>query len=192
MCCAIVAAKVPLSGFQGENLVERLDPRLGWYEGPTLLQVIDNLRPPTRRSDLPTRLTVSDIFKTPGLGGCVAGKIEAGAVEAGHSLVFRPGDTVGQVRAVEKHGRRVTSGWAGDSVVIALQGVDLDTVRVGHVLCDAKCPIPLVTSFYAQILTFDIPVPLTKGSHVVPQHRVNCSVFVAYWNHEVGSPYTVA
>ena len=46
---------VPISGFQGDNMIERSD-NLPWYKGPTLLEALDQVEPPKRPSDKPLRL----------------------------------------------------------------------------------------------------------------------------------------
>ena len=38
------------------------------YDGPTLIELIDLLRPPPRPVDLPLRLSISDVFKTQAMG----------------------------------------------------------------------------------------------------------------------------
>ena len=48
-------AFVPISGFQGDNMIERSD-NLSWYKGPTLLDALDQVEPPKRPSDKPLRL----------------------------------------------------------------------------------------------------------------------------------------
>ena len=48
-------AFVPISGFQGDNMIERSD-NLSWYKGPTLLEALDQVEPPKRPSDKPLRL----------------------------------------------------------------------------------------------------------------------------------------
>ena len=95
---------VPCSAFKGENLVKVSEPSLAsWYTGPTLLGAIDLLKSPVRLKDLPLRLSLSDIFKTTALGTCVAGRVEGGTIAVGARLICRPGDLLGQVRAL---GRR--------------------------------------------------------------------------------------
>lgn len=44
---------------------------------------------------------------------------------------------------------------------------EMENVRVGSVLSNIESPIPMVTSFLAQILTFDIAIPLTIGYQAV-------------------------
>ena len=46
---------MPISGFQGDNMIERSD-NLSWYKGPTLLEALDQVEPPKRPSDKPLRL----------------------------------------------------------------------------------------------------------------------------------------
>ena len=53
-------AFVPISGFQGDNMIERSD-NLGWYKGPTLLEALDQVEPPKRPSDKPLRLPLQVI-----------------------------------------------------------------------------------------------------------------------------------
>ena len=46
---------VPISGFQGDNMIEKSD-NMSWYKGPTLLEALDLIEPPKRPSDKPLRL----------------------------------------------------------------------------------------------------------------------------------------
>ncbi|GJW46205.1 elongation factor 1-alpha [Tanacetum coccineum] len=49
-------AFVPISGFEGDNMIER-STNLDWYKGPTLLEALDNINEPKRPSDKPLRTT---------------------------------------------------------------------------------------------------------------------------------------
>eukprot|EP00438_Fugacium_kawagutii_P022133 Skav230292 [mRNA] locus=scaffold2934:106323:110552:- [translate_table: standard] len=56
---------VPLSGFSGENMLERKEPKLSWWTGPTLVEALDQLPPPPRPSSTaPLRLCVSDVYRS--------------------------------------------------------------------------------------------------------------------------------
>jgi len=54
---------VPISGFQGDNMIEKSD-NMGWYKGPTLLEALDLLEPPKRPSDKPLRLPLQVRLRT--------------------------------------------------------------------------------------------------------------------------------
>lgn len=85
---------LPLSGFVGENLssVSKDCPLSTWYflvllivlgvtpryKGPTLVEAIDKLPPPSTLVEHATRMVVSDVYKNSQMGMAVAvgGKIE--------------------------------------------------------------------------------------------------------------------
>ena len=52
-----------------------------------------------------------------------------------------------------RHGRRLKQAKAGDSVTMAINGdkEEMDNIRVGSVLSDIRNPIPMVTTFLAQV-----------------------------------------
>ncbi len=53
---------VPISGFQGDNMIER-SSNLSWYKGPTLLEALDaTSSPPSVPSDKPLRLPLQVYF----------------------------------------------------------------------------------------------------------------------------------
>ncbi|XP_022777846.1 HBS1-like protein, partial [Stylophora pistillata] len=91
---------VPCSGLTGENLTgSSQEPLLrAWYNGPSLLDRIDNFRPPKRDLDKPFRFCVSDIYKGMGAGINVTGKLEAGRLHVGDKIVVMPAGVQGQVK----------------------------------------------------------------------------------------------
>lgn len=57
---------------------------------------------------------------------------------------------------------------AGDSVLLTLSGIDILQVSNGSVLCARDAPIPVTTHFAAQIVVFDVKIPITVGFPVSP------------------------
>ena len=55
LLCRLQVNFVPISGFQGDNMIEKSD-NMSWYKGFTLLEALDNIDPPKRPSDKPLRL----------------------------------------------------------------------------------------------------------------------------------------
>ncbi|KAI8907731.1 HBS1-like protein [Powellomyces hirtus] len=169
---------VPTSGFTGENLIKRSSEKLSaWYSGPTLVSQIDAFDPPTRPIDKPFRLSISDYFKggiaAGGGGGAVSvsGRIEGGSVQVGESVLVLPINETGVVKALEVAEESVKWAVAGDNVLMSLSGVDITHINIGSILCDPSSPIPITTHFVAQIVTFDIDIPLTIGVPVVLHHQ---------------------
>ena len=73
---------VPISGFQGDNMIERSD-NMSWYKGPILLEALDLVDPPKRPSDKPLRLPLQDVYKIGGIGTVPVGRVETGVIKVG-------------------------------------------------------------------------------------------------------------
>jgi peptide chain release factor subunit 3 len=83
---------MPISGFTGANLKDRVDTKVcPWYGGPSLLEFLDGLQPSARFYDMPLRFPIADKYKD--MGTCVMGKLEAGSIRKGESLIVLPNKT---------------------------------------------------------------------------------------------------
>ena len=71
---------VPISGFQGDNMIER-STNMDWYKGPILLEALDLIEPPKRPSDKPLRLPLQDVYKIGGIGTVPVGRVETGVIK---------------------------------------------------------------------------------------------------------------
>ena len=78
--CLLQVNFVPISGFQGDNMIER-STNLPWYKGPTLLEALDAIDPPKRPSDKPLRLPLQDVYKIGGIGTVPVGRVETGVIK---------------------------------------------------------------------------------------------------------------
>jgi len=117
---------VPCSGLTGENLLERKVSELSaWYSGLTLIQAIDSLQLPERSMEKPLRISISDVFKAPGTNAIsVTGRVEAGYVSKDDQVLLMPGNEIVTVKSLEMHEQSMKSAMAGDTVTIALTGIE--------------------------------------------------------------------
>jgi len=90
---------IPISGFAGENMVEKSD-KMPWYKGPYLLEALDMMREPKRPSDKPLRLPLQDVYKIGGIGTVPVGRIETGTLKPNMSAQFGPVGKVTDVKSV--------------------------------------------------------------------------------------------
>ncbi|CAH3021010.1 unnamed protein product [Porites evermanni] len=164
---------VPCSGLTGENLTKCCNETLlrNWYNGPTLLDRIDNFKPPKRELEKPFRFWVSDVYKGMGAGINVTGKLEAGKLQNGDKVVVMPAGEQGLVKALSIHDEPVQLACAGDHVTLTLSGLDMMHVGVGSVLCPPSSPIKCTMKLKARILVFNIRVPITKGFMVLFHYK---------------------
>ena len=73
---------IPISGFEGENLTQPSD-KMPWYDGPTLMRALENLRPVTQLENLPLRVPVRDVYRIGGVGTVPVGRVETGILKKG-------------------------------------------------------------------------------------------------------------
>merc|ERR1719379_932342 len=128
---------VPISGWVGDNMIESSD-NMPWYNGPTLLGCLDNLRPPKRPVDKPLRLPLQDVYKIGGIGTVPVGRVETGIIKPGMTVVFAPTGKSTEVKSVEMHHTAVEQALPGDNVGFNVKNVSIKDIRRGNVAGDAK------------------------------------------------------
>jgi len=143
---------IPISGFAGENMVEKSD-KMGWYKGPYLLEALDMMREPKRPSDKPLRLPLQDVYKIGGIGTVPVGRIETGTLKPNMSAQFGPVGKVTDVKSVEMHHEQVPAAYPGDNVGFNVKNLSVKDLRRGFVASDAKNdPARNTSSFDAQVM----------------------------------------
>lgn len=83
---------VPVSGMSGDNIKDAVDKKVcNWYNGPTFIELLDDLEVPKRDPDGPIRIPILDKMKDRGV--VVFGKVESGTVKMGEKLTLMPSNT---------------------------------------------------------------------------------------------------
>ncbi|XP_002120940.2 HBS1-like protein isoform X1 [Ciona intestinalis] len=158
---------VPVSGLLGENLISKAtDPQLtSWYNGPSLIDVIDKFRAPQRPIEFPFRFCVNDVFRGQGSGISINGKIESGGISPGTKVIVMPAGEKGLIKGVESNDgiSNAEFALAGEHATLTLHGVDIMKVTTGSVICDIDNPIRAITRLQARVIVFNIEVPITRG-----------------------------
>lgn len=158
---------IPLSGLHGDNIVSKSTmPTGSWYEGPTLVEELDNSEPILRALDKPLRMTIGDIFR----GGVqnplsVSGRIEAGSLQAGDPLIAAPSSQKCFVKSLEIDNESVDWAVAGQNVTIHLTGIDPAHLKIGDVLCRAGSEIQSIKELKVKVLAFDFLMPMAVDIH---------------------------
>jgi bifunctional enzyme CysN/CysC len=125
---------LPLSARSGENVVTA-SVGLSWYDGPTFVEALAELRPSHQPLDQPLRMPVQDVYRFDHRR-VIAGRIESGTLRVGDTVVFLPGGGQSAVRTIERWSAPpATEAGAGASVGITL--TEQIFVDRGDVLCHA-------------------------------------------------------
>ncbi|MFB6241585.1 MAG: translation elongation factor EF-1 subunit alpha [Candidatus Nanosalina sp.] len=167
---------VPVSSFEGEGVAETSD-EMGWYDGPSLLDALDNLEEPEKPEELPLRAPIQDVYKISGIGAVTVGRVETGEIEPGDSVVFEPASTRlnqnigGEVKTIEMHHEEVEHAEPGDNIGWNTRGVGQDDVKKGDVAGHSDNPPTVVESFEAQVIVLNHPNVISEG--YTPVFHVN-------------------
>lgn len=154
-------AMVPISGRDGDNIANG-SAHMPWYQGPGIVQALDELPEAARPADLPLRFPIQDIYKFD-QRRILAGRVEAGVLRVGDELLFSPSNKTARVRSIEAWhvDQPPTEAHPGQSI-----GITLDEqifVERGEVAAHAEAPPQLTTVFRATLFWLG-QSPLTVGA----------------------------
>jgi bifunctional enzyme CysN/CysC len=93
------SAVIPISARDGDGVAERT-PRIGWYQGPSVVEALDALEPARPLEQLALRLPVQAIYKFDDRR-IVAGRIESGHLNTGDEIVIMPAGKIAKIKSVE-------------------------------------------------------------------------------------------
>jgi len=142
---------VPVSGQEGLNISSRLEDGVcSWYDGPCLLETLDNLKKIKRAKKKPLRIPVMDRYKEMGCIMCL-GKIESSKLTVGDKIRVMPCNKIAQVVKLSVDEEEVEMAGTGENVIVGLKGISDDDVHGGDVLCDLDEYCPRATYIECQM-----------------------------------------
>ena len=155
---------IPLSALAGDNVVDRSD-RLAWYEGPTLIELLESLSVYDQSHAAPFRFPVQLVARHNGheandFRGYM-GRIESGAVKVGDKLVVQPSNQSATVKEIVTFDGSLESAVAGQSVTLVLN--EYVDVSRGDMLARAEQPATLLKQVTADVCWMaDEPLDLRR------------------------------
>lgn len=148
---------IPISALHGDNVVDA-SPRLPWYFGPTILELLETIPVDPGDSSLDFRFPIQYVIRATDYRG-YAGQVTTGTIAVGDSVTTPHGSTT--VTAIDTTDGPATSAHAGDSVTLRLAD-DIDLSR-GDLLATNRPPN--IRSFAATIIGLD-DTPVTTNNVV--------------------------
>jgi sulfate adenylyltransferase subunit 1 len=155
---------IPLSALTGDNVVDKSD-KLAWYQGPTLIELLESLSVYDESHHAPFRFPVQLVARHNGheandFRGYM-GRIEAGMVSVGDKLVVQPSGQSATVKDIITLEGSHQSAVVGQSVTLLLNEY-LDISR-GDLLAGADQPATLLKTLNADVCWMsDEPLDLRR------------------------------
>ena len=141
------AAFIPLAAREGENLIAP-SAKMPWYQGPSVLQMLDVFKKAPSIDRKPFRLPVQGVYKfteSEDTRRIVAGRVESGTLAVGDTVVFLPSAKQTRISSIEAfHAPTARSVSAGYSTGVTL--AEQLYVNRGDLLCKVGEPLPHVSS----------------------------------------------
>ncbi len=153
-------AFVPISARHGDNVAAR-SQAMAWYDGPSVLELLDRFRAPQPDTALPLRLPVQDVYKFDERR-ILVGRIESGRLRAGDRILLSPSNKEIEVAGIEVWNapQPVLEAQAGQSVGLTL--ADQLFVERGEIISHPHNP-PLETEVFRLRVFWLDETPLTVG-----------------------------
>ena len=149
---------IPISARDGVNLIATETDRLGWYDGPALIDALDQLEMPKSASDGPLRFAVQDIYRFDERR-IIAGRVESGSLRVGEQVLFAPANKESTVASIESwQAPPSTVARSGQSIGITLK--EQIFVERGQIAAPASA-MPIETNRFRARLFWMGDRPLT-------------------------------
>jgi sulfate adenylyltransferase subunit 1 len=122
---------LPISALKGDNIVEQ-STHLPWYEGPTLLELLEKTEVAKdidlSRGRLPVQYVIRPQTEELHDYRGYAGKIASGTYRKGDTITVLPAGLTSRIRRITAAGREVEEAFAPQSVIVELED-DIDISR---------------------------------------------------------------
>jgi sulfate adenylyltransferase subunit 1 len=164
---------VPIAARDGDNVVDN-SPRMSWYKGSSLLQLLEELPVHAKERSLPARLPVQYVIRPRNTDHHdfrgYAGRLKTGTLQKGKKVVVLPSLKESLIKSVSVADKQVDKAFAGESVVIELEE-DVDVSR-GNMIVDPATKYNHVNTITATLSWME-EQPVVAGKSFLLQHNTN-------------------
>ncbi len=115
---------IPISALNGDNVVER-SKHMDWYQGPTLLYLLENIHIASDENHIDGRFPVQYVIRPYSNDHHdyrgYAGRIASGVFRPGHEITVLPSGFTSTIKSIEMLGKEMESAFAPQSVIMRLE-----------------------------------------------------------------------
>ena len=190
---------IAYSGYTGHNLINRYEDednihinKMNWYKGKTLIESLDELKPPKRDFDSPLIISIYHKDRITGFGTVFEGKILSGKLEKDTNLCIPTGNKieVRKCKSIEMHNYDYNETLAGDIIGFNVKGFSVrdvyscnsvftensmksvknaETLRVKILMMNKNTIIKIGSVFTLFSYTLNTPIKIIKIEYLVDE-----------------------
>ncbi len=164
---------VPISAKLGDNVVDRSE-NMSWYEGPTLLYLLENIHIASDINHIDTRFPVQYVIRPMkeeyhDYRG-YAGRIEGGVFHKGDHVKILPSGLTSKIKSIDVFQQGVEEAFAPQSVALSLED-DIDISRGDLIIKDNG--LPKASQDIEIMICWFSETPLVLGGKYSVKHTTN-------------------
>lgn len=129
---------VPVSALEGDNVVRR-SSRMPWFDGPALLEYLEELPAADLTATHPARFPVQYVIRPDANFRGFAGQLASGVLARGQAIVVLPSGIQTRVKSIVTFDGELDQATAGQSVTITLE-TEVDVSRGDLLVADYALP----------------------------------------------------
>ena len=168
---------IPLSALEGDNVVSRSD-RMPWYQGPSLLEILESIPAQGSPDNLPLRFPVQLVVRPNQDFRAYGGQIASGVMKPQQELIAFPCGHRATIEQAFLYSNTMEEAFYPMSVMVSLKE-HLDLGR-GDMLADPNNP-PAATKRFAARLIWMSAKPLRQNEPYLLKHtsQIVCASVIA-------------
>lgn len=168
-------SSIPVSALKGENLTT-LSNNMPWYNGPTLLEHLDNFQLDPSRHDSHFRMPVQLIHRPSSSFRGFSGKVSSGSISVGEPVVLLPSKVKTKIKTLIS--REISIKKAGVGELVTIETENEVSVQRGDVF-SSLTHLPATTDhFEIKLISLDEKGIIAGGSYLMRVHNKEVKVTV--------------
>ena len=148
----VEASFVPVSALAGDNIVHR-SQAMAWYQGPSLLELLESLPSSVNTSQAPFRFAVQRVLRPNHTFRGFAGQIGSGTIRPGDTITVLPSGRTAKVQRIVTFDGDLDEAYAPLSVTLVLDR-EVDISR-GDLIVSSQTPAKVAKSIQASLVWMD-------------------------------------
>jgi peptide chain release factor subunit 3 len=158
---------MPISAQRTLGIKDRIPKEIiPWYDGPSLLEYLTDMKMPERKINAPFMMPVSAKYRD--MGTMIEGRIESGVLKKTSNYLMMPNREEIYISGLYGETEdEIPTATCGDQVRIRLRGIEEEDILPGFVLCSPKRPVHCVSTFEAKIRILELKSILSAGFNCV-------------------------
>jgi sulfate adenylyltransferase subunit 1 len=164
---------VPIAAKYGDNVVQP-STKMNWYNGPTLLEYLEDIPVHKKDDALAARFPVQFVIRPHSdqhhdFRG-YSGKLASGQLHVGDEVLVLPSSRTSRITRIYRAQNEVQSARSDESITVELQD-DVDISR-GNMIVPVNAP-PVQSNTFLATISWMYEQPLTNSKTFLLQHGVN-------------------